>query len=128
MLSESLLCLALNIYYEARGEPLDGQFAVAEVTLRRVADSRWPDTVCDVVYQPHQFEWTRRHVLPPHDEAAFALALSVAKAASIMPGTLKGAATRCADHFHSGPPPRWARWYKLERQIGGHYFYCSTQI
>jgi len=49
--NESLACLARNVYFEARGEPLAGQFAVAEVTMNRKASRLFPRTVCDVVYQ-----------------------------------------------------------------------------
>ena len=48
---EELHCLALNIYHEARGEPELGKFAVANVTMNRVNDARFPKTVCDVVRQ-----------------------------------------------------------------------------
>ena len=44
-------CLAKNIYFEARNEPFVGQFAVALVTLNRVHDSAFPNTICDVVYE-----------------------------------------------------------------------------
>jgi N-acetylmuramoyl-L-alanine amidase len=44
-------CLATNIYFEARGESIKGQIAVALVTLNRVADADFPDTICEVVYQ-----------------------------------------------------------------------------
>jgi spore germination cell wall hydrolase CwlJ-like protein len=44
-------CLAKNIYFEARGEPLVGQMAVAQVTLNRVKSPKYPNTICDVVYQ-----------------------------------------------------------------------------
>ena len=57
-------CLALNIYWEARSEPRLGQIAVAAVTLNRVADPGFPDTVCSVVRQGEergrnlcQFSW-----------------------------------------------------------------------
>lgn len=43
-------CLARNIYFEAANEPLDGQIAVAQVTLNRVADPAYPPDVCGVVY------------------------------------------------------------------------------
>lgn len=46
-----LECLATNIYFEARGEPLSGQIAVAQVTMNRVRSYRFPDSICDVVYQ-----------------------------------------------------------------------------
>lgn len=51
------MCLATNIYFEARGEPEAGQFMVGFVTMNRVYDKRFPNTVCGVVYQPGQFIW-----------------------------------------------------------------------
>ncbi len=48
---QELQCLAENIYYEARGESLEGKIAVAQVTLNRVKNKRWPSNVCAVVYQ-----------------------------------------------------------------------------
>lgn len=53
-----LYCLVQNIYHEARGESPEHQSAVAHVTLNRVASSHFPDTICKVVWQPHQFSWT----------------------------------------------------------------------
>ena len=47
----NLTCLARNVYFEARGEPTAGQYAVAEVTMNRKASGRYSDTVCGVVYQ-----------------------------------------------------------------------------
>lgn len=44
-------CLALTVYFEARGEPLTGQLAVAQVVLARVASPDYPDAVCSVVKQ-----------------------------------------------------------------------------
>ena len=52
-----LHCLAKNIYHEARGESLDGQLAVAHVTLNRVNHKRFPDTVCGVVKQAKMSAW-----------------------------------------------------------------------
>ena len=57
-LSSELDCLATNIYFESRGEPEAGQFLTGFITMNRVNDKRWPNTVCKVVYQPGQFEWT----------------------------------------------------------------------
>ena len=51
MIETTLLCLALNMYFEARSEPIAGQIAVAEVTLNRVASPHYPNTVCEVVLQ-----------------------------------------------------------------------------
>ena len=49
MISAALMCMALNVYHESRSEDLRGQVAVANVTLNRVADSKWPNDVCSVV-------------------------------------------------------------------------------
>ena len=61
MLETALMCLALNIYFEARSEPIQGQIAIAEVTLNRVASANFPNDVCSVVLQDNnsgcQFSW-----------------------------------------------------------------------
>ena len=49
-----LYCLAQNIYYEARGSSRADQMAVSDVVLNRVNDSRYPNTICEVVYQGKQ--------------------------------------------------------------------------
>lgn len=54
---EQLDCLAANIYHEARGESYNGKLAVAHVTMNRVKSSRFPNTVCDVVYQAKYSQW-----------------------------------------------------------------------
>ena len=51
MIAEALMCMALNIYHEARNQSIVGQVAVAEVVMNRVEDSRFPDTICEVVKQ-----------------------------------------------------------------------------
>ena len=48
---EALSCIALAVYFEARGEPLAGQLAVAQVIINRVNDKSYPDNVCDVIRQ-----------------------------------------------------------------------------
>lgn len=57
---KQLNCLAQNIYHESRGEPIRGQLAVAFVTLNRMEDERFPDSICGVVFQKGQFSWTPR--------------------------------------------------------------------
>lgn len=59
-------CLGLGVYYESRGEPVRGQRAVASVINNRVKDPRWPDTACEVLFQPKQFSFTngRRELKP----------------------------------------------------------------
>jgi N-acetylmuramoyl-L-alanine amidase len=57
-LQQQTQCLAMNVYHEARNQGTAGRMAVISVTLNRVADDRFPNTVCDVVYQgPHRPSW-----------------------------------------------------------------------
>lgn len=51
MLVEAVTCLAMNIYYEARNQPIEGQIAVAQVVMNRVKSKQFPNSVCGVVYQ-----------------------------------------------------------------------------
>lgn len=55
---DQVYCLAQNIYFESRNESNLGQQAVAWVTLNRVDTERYPDQICDVVWQDRQFSWT----------------------------------------------------------------------
>ena len=68
--SASAQCLALNVYHEARGQGTAGLFGVTAVVLNRVNDSRFPNTICGVIYQgPTRESWkTRIHKnLPTED-------------------------------------------------------------
>ena len=57
----ALTCLAQNIYFESRDQSTIGQIAVAEVTLNRVADPRWPNDVCSVVKQGPTYKWKKTY-------------------------------------------------------------------
>lgn len=56
MITAATICLAMNIYHEARGEPLAGQLAVGLVTMNRVESPRHPDDVCSVVKDGHYWQ------------------------------------------------------------------------
>lgn len=58
MFTTALMCLALNVYHESRNQSLEGQVAVAQVTMNRVRSNRYPKDVCSVVVQKGQFSWT----------------------------------------------------------------------
>src|SRR5512139_298045 len=62
---EEQLCLAKAVYFESRGEALEGQLAVAEVILNRVASGIYPGTICGVVTQRAQFSFIRGGKFPP---------------------------------------------------------------
>ena len=54
---QEAVCLAKNMYYEARNQGLAGQLAVSLVVMNRVKDERYPDTICEVVYQGPISKW-----------------------------------------------------------------------
>ncbi|MFM8543133.1 MAG: cell wall hydrolase [Chakrabartia sp.] len=58
-------CLASAIYFESKGESLDGQLAVAKTILNRTRSGRFPASVCGVVFQPGQFSFVRAKGFPP---------------------------------------------------------------
>lgn len=110
-------CLARNIYHEARGEPFVGMIAVGEVTLNRVADPRYPDTVCDVVYQPHQFSWTTHDFRPVYGP-------SYLQAFGIASDLLRYHTPSLDLYFHTiDVQPSWASKRTRTRRIGRHIFY-----
>ena len=119
MVEAAVLCLALNIYFEAAGEPIDGQFAVAQVTLNRA--QRDPAKVCDVVYAPAQFSWTaKRPAVPKDDSATFQHAKRVARLSLNMTDFTDG-----ADHYHATyMRPDWDyRKIVITGQWGNHILY-----
>ena len=116
----SVICLAKNIYYEARGESLPGKLAVAKVTLNRVESPRFPKTVCDVVYQKFQFSWTSNKQTKIYDKNAWQESLNLARDA--IKSNLSELDKFTALYFHSRHiKPNW----KLKRiaKIGNHVFY-----
>ncbi len=124
-------CLALNIYHEARGENKTGQVAVAIVTMNRVMSTRYPNTVCSVVWQSRQFSWTHDGKSDrAEDSKAWGLAHEVAEfvyhkyehnyektngAVDITGGALFYYAPKFAN-------PYWAAKKVKTIQIGNHIF------
>ena len=112
-MSEQLKCLIDNVYYEARGESNLGQVLVARTTLNRV---QYPNTICDVVYQPYQFSWTSMKNLPLPDPRTWQVAANNAYKAF----NYKFAAT----HFHNiDVIPAWSTEKILLAREGNHMFY-----
>lgn len=110
-------CLAQNVYYESRNQPLAGQIAVAEVTLNRVDDPRWPDSVCGVVKQPHQFSWVGNVKEVPKGKA-WSKAMMVAIVVMAEPER------EDITHFHATyVNPSWASKKVEKIKIGDHIFY-----
>jgi hypothetical protein len=119
-------CLAEALYFEARGEPLKGQVAVAEVILNRVDAPGFPKSVCAVVRQGRggqcQFSYTcdgRSDAIRERD--AFQQAGKVAR---LMLDGAPRILTSGATHFHTrAVQPGWARRLPQTATIGRHLFY-----
>lgn len=128
---QSVACLARNVYFEARGEPLAGQYAVAEVTMNRKASRLYPRTVCEVVYQKNwdpirgryvgAFSWTELSALPEPSGEEWRLAWNVAEAVYYQkhPPALQGALFFHATYIKPG----WAMDKRPVARIGKHVFY-----
>ena len=121
-------CLAEALYFEARGESLVGQVAVAEVILNRVDDGRYPDSVCGVVQQgydePGACQFSFFCDGKPEEINNREVFDRVGKIAWVMlegkPRILTGKAT----HFHATHVrPSWANRLVRTAQIGDHIFY-----
>jgi len=139
MFDAIMLCLALNIYHEARNQPVIGQIAVSEVVLNRVADDRYPKGVCEVVYQAEypnndkrelpiknrcQFSWYCNRISDqPTDIDAYRWALTLSE--RILTGEF-APITDGATHYHSDKVnPKWAKTKLKTVTIGNHIFYRS---
>ncbi|MGL5011034.1 MAG: cell wall hydrolase [Paracoccaceae bacterium] len=119
---EDWQCLRKAIYFEARGESIRGQFAVAEVILNRVDSRRFAGSVCGVVHQSGQFSFMfDGHSDNMRDRGAIDRAGRIARL--MLDGAPRGL-TAGATYFHTtGVNPRWARQFDRTAQIGAHLFY-----
>ena len=128
MIETALMCLALNIYFEARSELIEGQIAIAEVTLNRVASTNYPNDVCSVVLQENkdgcQFSWwcdgksdqPREHNSLRTSKALAELMLKEGGHITVIGNQ--------ATHYHSNEVhPYWANDLHKIRRIGKHIFY-----
>jgi len=121
-------CLAEALYFEARGESVKGQFAVAEVILNRVDSRLFPNSVCGVVKQGTgrkfacQFTYTcDGHKEVIHEPAAYT---RVGKVAKLMLDGGTRALTKGATYYHTkAVKPRWSRKFHRTATIGVHHFY-----
>lgn len=116
-------CLAGAVYFEARGEPVEGQLAVAEVVLNRAASGRYPADVCAVVKQPRQFSFVRNGRFPRINKASEAWRRAVA-IAHIAREELAGEIAPDVLWYHADyVSPRWGRRLTRVTRIGSHIFY-----
>jgi N-acetylmuramoyl-L-alanine amidase len=129
--AKELRCLALNIYFEARGEAAEGQLAVAMVTMNRMKSRHYPNSVCGVVWQKRQFSWTHDGRSDrPTDKRAWKLAQKIALFTYQRYGNLSARVRKVLDltkgalHYYAPDlaAPYWAKVHSVTREIGGHVF------
>lgn len=117
-------CLASAIYFEAQGESLEGQLAVAEVVLNRRRSPRYPNTVCAVVRQRGQFSFVRGGRIPRADRRTLAWRRAVAIARIAEEGAAPRQVPRDVLWYHARyVQPAWRSRLEREASIGLHIFY-----
>lgn len=126
---KDIFCLADNAFYEARNQGVKGMKAVIDVTLNRVKSKKYPDSVCEVVYQRKQFSWThqtRQKVTTKELENQYITALQLAASMSL--GYGRGITHGSLWYHEQDILPKWAKSQKLKRvkQIKQHIFYASN--
>ena len=120
-LSREMRCLAGAIYFEARGESLEGQLAVGRVIIQRAQSGRFPPSYCGVVFQRAQFSFVRGQNMPAIRENSQAWRNAVAVAQIAEEGSWDSP-TEGALFFHaSHVSPNW-RLKRLAR-VDNHIFY-----
>ena len=140
MFEAALVCLALNVYHEARDQPFIGQVAVAQVVMNRVQDPRYPNTPCEVVQQGPTYSWTED--FPVRNECQFswycdgksdkakdvdAWSQAMVIAHGVYNGNLDDF-VEGATHYHAVyVKPEWAKTKTPVVRISDHIFYRWEQ-
>ena len=125
--NQEIYCGAQNIYHESRGEPDLGMVAVAQVVNNRIKSPKFPNTVCEVVYQDKQFSWVNDglsdHPLlsNPVERESFIKSAWVHIIAFDHPDITNG-----ATHYHRHDvEPWWSYQMTVVAIIGNHIFYVD---
>ena len=137
IIETALMCMAVNIYHEAGNQSMLGQMAVGQVVMNRVADSRFPDTVCEVVKQAITHKGTNKPILfrcsfswycdgkkdePNFESKTWSLALE--HASIMLTKTIVLDFTEGATHYHATyVRPAWAKTKTRTTRIDRHIFY-----
>ena len=137
ILETALMCMAVNLYHEAGNQSMIGQMAVGQVVLNRVADDRFPNTVCEVVKQAVtyknwnkpvrwkcQFTWycDGKKDEPNFESRTWRLALD--HASILVTKRIVLDITEGATHYHATyVRPAWAKTKTRTTRIDRHIFY-----
>jgi len=136
ILETALMCMATNIYHEAKNQPMVGQIAVAQVVMNRVKDSRYPNTICDVVKQgltykngkvvlgKCQFSWYCDGKKDDVNMKSEKWRNSLRYASMVITNRITLDVTEGATHYHATyVRPAWARTKTKTVRINRHIFY-----
>tara|TARA_B100000989_G_scaffold287160_1_gene256529 strand:+ start:43 stop:462 length:420 start_codon:yes stop_codon:yes gene_type:complete len=139
MMAEALMCLALNVYFEARSENMASQMAVSLVVMNRVEDHRFPNTVCEVVKQSITYKNSGQPVINkcqfswycdgkpdrPINKQAWFKAKQVASI--VLDGSMVDF-TEGSTHYHAHYVyPSWRKTKTKVARIDSHIFYRWEQ-
>ena len=127
-MNRELKCLSEALYFEARGEQIEGQIAVADVIINRKNSSQFPSTICGVVsegsHKRHacQFSYNCDGKLELiYDKKTYR---RIVKLASMILNGAFSDVTKGATFFHASEvSPAWSKQFKKTRKIGRHIFY-----
>jgi|TARA_X000001388_G_scaffold19898_1_gene13163 spore germination cell wall hydrolase CwlJ-like protein len=137
ILETALMCMAVNLYHEAGNQSMIGQMAVGQVVLNRVADDRFPNTVCEVVKQSVTYKNSNKPVRwkcqftwycdgkkdePNFESRTWRLALD--HASILITKRIVLDITEGATHYHATyVRPAWAKTKTRTTRIDRHIFY-----
>jgi hypothetical protein len=122
-LDEQANCLATAVYFEARGESVEGQLAVARVVMNRAASGKYPPDWCSVVKQPAQFSFVRHGQFPWIDTASAAWARAQGVARLAMANAVPSVGTDVLWYHADYVAPSWGHRLSFVEKIGAHIFY-----
>lgn len=130
---DQILCLANNIYFEGRGEPMVGQIAIGQVVLNRTKNPKFPPTICEVVYQGKY-----RNMIPIQNQCQFswwcdgkketinnpsAFQSSYEIATLVYNGQVMDLSEGALFYHEKGSNPYWAKTRERVLSIDNHIFY-----
>jgi N-acetylmuramoyl-L-alanine amidase len=120
-MSRELNCLAGAIYFESKGESLEGQLAVGRVIIARSKSGRFPASYCGVVYQPSQFSFVRGNAMPGIRKGSQDWREAVAVAEIADAGTWQSPCEGATSFHAASVSPNWRM--KRVARVGNHIFY-----
>ena len=115
-------CLAGAVYFESKGEPLEGQLAVAEVVINRAESGKYPKSLCGVIKQRHQFSFIRGGRFPPIQKASEAWRKAVAIARIALEDLADSRASEALFFHAKYVRPGWRGLTRIA-SVGNHIFY-----